>query len=97
MHRDACMQCVEKRYPEYISKLRHDFDLFVLASYDEPAEGIPEYLEMQLRWRIGDLGSLDAVLEEAKQTLDEYVTITGVGLLLALPQARPPCCCLVAH
>ena len=81
LYRDACLQCLEKRYPEYASKIRHDFDLFVLACYDGPASGIPAYLDLQLGWRIKDLGSLEAVLKEAKESLDAYVPITGVSAL----------------
>ncbi len=79
MYREACLECVRRCYPDYADKLRHDFDLYVLASYDGPVSEIASYLNLQLSRRIASLGSLEAVLEEAKESLEQYVTITGVS------------------
>ncbi|TFK80517.1 hypothetical protein K466DRAFT_558947 [Polyporus arcularius HHB13444] len=78
LYREACLECVRRCYPDYADKLRHDFDLYVLASYDGPVSEIASYLDLQLSRRIASLGSLEAVLEEAKESLEQYVTITGM-------------------
>ncbi|TFK80516.1 hypothetical protein K466DRAFT_667619 [Polyporus arcularius HHB13444] len=78
LYRDACLESIGRRYPDYAGKLRHDFDLFALGSYTGPESRIASHLDTQLRSMSTALGSEEAALEMAKQTLDRYITIVGL-------------------
>ncbi|KAI9061229.1 hypothetical protein FKP32DRAFT_1576683 [Trametes sanguinea] len=75
--RDVYLESIHKIYPDITP--RHEFDIMMLGSNRIPGtkEEVLARLDERIRYEIDELGSMEAVLEEARKVMEPVVVITG--------------------
>ncbi|KAI0328849.1 hypothetical protein GY45DRAFT_938163 [Cubamyces sp. BRFM 1775] len=76
--RDLFLEFLHKTYPNITP--RHEYDIVTLGTTRIPGttEEVLAWVDEQMRYDIDDLGSKEAVLENARRALEPVVAVTGV-------------------
>lgn len=86
--RDLFLEFLHKTYPNITP--RHEYDIVTLGTTRIPGtmEEVLAWVDEQMQYDIDDLGSKEAVLENARKALEPVVVVTGVCISCCVSDLR---------